>query len=79
MERLARVQVEHKMTQSEEDPGHEVYPNTDAQIKLFILLWRWKAAFDVIDMQHYALINCLACGIYSKSQWILILRQTVSG
>ena len=34
-EGLARVQVEHNMTQSEEDPGPEVYPPTDAQIKLF--------------------------------------------
>lgn len=51
-ERLARVQVEHKMTQSEEDPGHEVYPQTDAQIKLLVLMWCWKAAFGVIDSSY---------------------------
>lgn len=70
MRRLARVQVEHKMTQSEEDPRREVYPHTDAQIKLCILLWSWKAAFGVIDMQLYVLINFLACGVFSKLQWI---------
>lgn len=36
-ERLARVQAEHKVTQSQKDPGHEVYPHTDAQIKLCIV------------------------------------------
>lgn len=36
----------------------------------YILLWSWKAAFGVIDMQLYALINFLACGIFSKLQWI---------
>lgn len=39
-------------------------PHTDAQIKLFILSWRWKAAFDVIDMLQNALINFFACGFY---------------
>ena len=28
--RLARVQVEREMTESEEDPGHKVHPHTDA-------------------------------------------------
>lgn len=38
-------------------------PIFDSQIKLCILSWSWEAAFGVIDMQLYALINFLACGI----------------
>lgn len=44
-ERLARVQVEHKMTRSGEDPGHEVYPHTGAQIKLCILCGAGRQLF----------------------------------
>lgn len=49
-ERLARVQAERKVTQSQKDPGHEVYSCTDAQIKLSIVLRCCKAALDIIDM-----------------------------
>lgn len=61
--RSARVQIDCKTMQSEEDPRREPYPRTDAQIERSS-----DAPAAVIDVHLCALISHVAHGISAPNQ-----------